>query len=96
MVTVAAGWVSGAGGGVTNDSDLETVLEQVPQVRFHAHIRQHATQNDFGDCAFAELQYEIIGLGAPYLMRTGNDRFPVLDIGFEFFEPVGAGAGESF
>ena len=62
LVAVPSGWVTGAGGGVANDGYLETILQQVPQVRLDAHVRQHAAKDDLGDTPFAELQDQVIRL----------------------------------
>ena len=44
------------------NENLETLLEQVAQVRLYAHVRQHPTEDDFADTALAQLQCEIVGL----------------------------------
>src|SRR5689334_449941 len=36
---------------VLRNSDLETLLQQIAQVRFDADVRQHPTKNDIADAA---------------------------------------------
>jgi len=58
-------------------------------VRFHAHIRQHSTKNNFAYCSFSQLQNKIICLRAENLMGAGNDRHAIIDEWLELLQPVG-------
>src|SRR5437867_3231162 len=40
--------------------------------------------------ALAQLQHEVVGLRTPDLVRTDDDRLPILDVGLEALEPVSA------
>src|SRR5215467_16398099 len=83
-----------ASGGIPRDGDLETLLEQVAQMRFDTDVGQHPSENDLADAALAQLQHEVVGLRTPDLVRTDDDRFPILDVGFESLEPVRPGSRE--
>src|SRR5262249_20058458 len=78
------------------DDDFKTLFEQIPQVRFHAHVRQHPAENDFANAALAELQDEVVGLRTKHPMGTDNNSLAVIDEGLEPLEPVGARPGEAF
>src|SRR5262249_6805969 len=74
--------------------DLETLLEQVAQMRFDTDVGQHPPENDLADAALAQLQHEVVGLRTPDLVRTDDDRLPILDVGLELLEPVRPGSRE--
>ena len=40
---------------IFDDCYLESLLDQLAQVRFDTHVRQHSAKNDFADPAFAQL-----------------------------------------
>src|SRR5947209_7778089 len=84
-----------SGGGVANHGYFKAVFEEVPEVRFDAHVRQHPAEDDLGDCPLAELQDEVVAMWTPDLVRAGNDCVSVVDVRFEFVEPIGAGPRES-
>jgi hypothetical protein len=65
------------------NGNFETLLEQITQVRFGTHVRQHTAENDFADAAFAQLQNEVIGLRTKYPVRTDTDRLAVINVRFE-------------
>ena len=46
---------------------FEALLEQIAEVRFDTHVRQHPAENDFADTALAQLQDEIVGLWTKHL-----------------------------
>jgi hypothetical protein len=58
---------------VLGDDDFESLLEQIAQVSFDTHVRQHPAEDDFADTAFAQLQDEIISLRTKYPVGTDND-----------------------
>jgi hypothetical protein len=89
-VTVAHPGYPGDGCRVFHYGNFETLLEEITQVRFDTHVRQHSAENDFVDAAFAQLENEVIGLRTKYSVRTDNDGFAVLDIRLKAVEPVGA------
>src|SRR5262245_3056774 len=81
-------------GSILGDGDLEALLQEVAQVRFHADIGQHPSKHDPIDPALAELQHEVVGLRTPYLVRTDDDGLPILDVRLEALEPVGPRSGK--
>src|SRR5262249_21522620 len=93
-VSVAPLGVPRARRGIPRDGDLETMLEQVAQVRFDADVGQHPPENDLPDATLAQLQDEVVGLRTPDLVRTDDDRLPILDVGLEALEPVRRGSRE--
>src|SRR5215467_14707191 len=74
--------------GIPRDGDLEALLQEVAQVRFHTDVGQHPTEHDPVDPALAKLQHEVVGLRTPYLVRTDDDGLPILDVRLEALEPV--------
>jgi hypothetical protein len=75
---------------VLRDGHFEPLLEQCAQVRFDAHIGQHAAENDSADPAFAELEHEVIGLGPKHAVRRDDDGVAVLDVGLKTRQSVSA------
>src|SRR5262249_8887425 len=93
-VSVAPLGVPRASRGILRDDDLETLLEQVAQVRFDADVGQHPSENDLPHAALAQWHHEVVGLRTPDLVRTDADRLPILDVGLEALEPVRPGSRE--
>src|SRR5262249_34697922 len=91
LITVTPFRMTRSGGGVLDDSNLETLLEKLAQMGFDADIGQHAAKYDLANPALAELQDQVVGLGSPNLVRADDDRLPVFDIRLEPVQPVGAG-----
>ena len=89
LIAVSPGGVPGACRGVAYDGDLESVFEEVPEMGFHAHVCEHASQNHLGNGALSQLQDEIVTLRAPDFVGAGNDGLSVFDEGLEVLEPVG-------
>src|SRR5262249_36056866 len=89
-ITVAPFRVSRSRCRVLHNDDFETLFEQISEMRFHAHVRQHPTEDDLADAAFAQLQNQIVGLRAKYPVWTDNDRLAVFNVRLEALEPVGA------
>ena len=89
LIAVSPGGVPGAGRSVGHDGDPESVFEQVPEMGFHAHVCEHASQNHLGNAALSQLQDEIIALWAPHFVGARNDGLSVFDEGLEVLEPVG-------
>ena len=94
-IAVAPFGVSRAGGRVLRDGDLETLLEQIAQVRFDTHVCQHPAEDDLADAALAQLQDEVVCLRSPYPVGTNHDGLSVLDVGLEALQPVGTRSGEA-
>ncbi len=80
---------------VLHDCDLEAPLEQFAHVGFDTEIRRHSRQDDLADVALAELQHQIVVLGAIDLVWAGHDGLAVLDEWFVPLEPVGTRPGEA-
>src|SRR5262245_39577937 len=80
---------------IPGDDDFKTLLEQIAQVRFDTHVRQHPAENDFADAALAQLQDEVVGLRTKHPVGTGNNSLVVIDVRLEPLEPVGARPGEA-
>ena len=57
-------------------------------MRLHTYVRQHPTEDDLADSPLAQLQNQIVGLRPPYLVRTDDDRLPIIDVRFETIQPV--------
>src|SRR5690242_7421740 len=70
------------------DGYFEALLEQIAEVRFDTHVRQHAAENDFADTALAQLQDEIVGLWTKHPVGTDNNSLAVVDVRLEPLEPV--------
>jgi len=87
--------VAGCGSCIFRNGDLESLLEQIAQVRFDTHVRQHPAENDFADTALAQLQDKVVGLRAKHPAGTGNNSLAVIDERLEALEPVGARPGET-
>src|SRR5215469_12317608 len=81
-------------GRVLRNHGFKPLLQQITEVRFDAHVRQHSTENHLADAALAQLQHEVVRLRTKDPMRTYNDRLAVFNVGLEALEPVGTGAGE--
>src|ERR1700722_14181827 len=80
---------------VFHDCNLEPLLEQFPQMRFDAHVGQHATEDDLADSPFTQLQHQIIRFRPPDTMRRSNDRLTVFDVWLVALQPVCAGPSET-
>src|SRR5579862_8106918 len=59
-------------------------------MRFDAHVRQHAAEDDLANAPLAKLQNQIVRLRSPYLVRADDDRLSILDVGLEPVQPVRA------
>ena len=70
LIAVAPFGMAGTGGGVLHHRNLEALLEELAQMRFHADVRQHPAEDDLADPPLAQLQDQIVGLRAPDLVRT--------------------------
>jgi hypothetical protein len=81
-------------GRILRNHGFKPLLQQIAQVRFYAHVRQHSTEDDLADAALAELQYQVVRLRAKDPTRTHNDGLAVFDVGLEALEPVGSRVGE--
>ena len=77
-----------------SNRNFKPLLQQIAQMRLDAHVRQHSTENDLTDAAFAKLQHEVIRLRTEDPMRTHNDGLAIFNVGLKALEPVGTGAGE--
>src|SRR5215510_16542178 len=94
-IPVAPLRVQGARGRISRDSDLEALFEQVAQVRFDTHVRQHPAEDDLAHATLAQLQHQVVGLRPKHPVRASNDRLPVLYIRLETLEPVSARPGKA-
>ena len=90
LIAVAPFGMAGAGGRVLDDGDFESALEKLAQMRFDAHVRQHAAEDDLADPPLGQLQDQIVGLRPPYLVRADDDGLPIFDIRLEAIQPVRA------
>src|SRR6516162_5755153 len=89
LIAVAPDRMPRSGGCVLDHCDLEALFEQLAQMGFDAHVRQHAAEDHL-----AQLQNEVVGLRAEDFVRADDDRLAVLDIGLEPINPVRARVGE--
>src|SRR5262245_6899991 len=81
--------------GVAHDRDLETHLQEVPEVRFDAEIGQHSGENDLVYPLLAELQHQIVCLWSVELVRRADDGLAIIDEGFELRHEFGARSGKA-
>ena len=56
------------------NDDFESLLQQIAQVSFDTHVRQHPAEDDLADAALAQLQDEVVGLRTKHPVGTDNDR----------------------
>ena len=73
LIAVAPFGVPRSGSCVLDHRDLEALLEQLAQMGFEAHVRQHAAEDDLADASLAQLQNQIVRLRSPYLVRADDD-----------------------
>src|SRR5215831_19619813 len=88
-IPVAPFGVPGGCGRIPRDSDLEALFEQVTQVRFDTHVRQHPAEDDLAHATLSQLQHQVVGLRPKHPVRASNDRLSVLYVRLETLEPVG-------
>src|SRR5688572_20856404 len=80
---------------VSDHPNFEAELQEFPQVRLDAHVREHACENDLIHTLLTELKREIVDLRAVQFVRRANDRLPVFDILLELRKKVRAGSPEA-
>ena len=85
LVAIAPNRVAGSRGRIGDNENFKSLLEQVAQMGFYAHIGEHATEHDLAHVAFAQLEYEIVCLRAKDLVRTDYDGFAIVDERLERF-----------
>jgi len=73
---------------------VRLTVDQLTQVALDTEVRQHPRQDDLVDATLAELQDEVVGLGAPHFVGTDDDGLAVLNERLVEIEPVGPGARE--
>ena len=56
-ISVAPLEVPGGRGRIPRDSDLEALFEQVAQVRFDAHVREHPAEDELSPSAALGVRY---------------------------------------
>ena len=64
LIAVAPNWMPGSSGCVLDNCDLEALFQQLAQMGFDAHVRQHAAGDHLTDAALAQLENEVVGLRA--------------------------------
>ena len=64
-------------------------------MRLGAEVGGHTGQDDLVDTALAQLQHQVVGFRAIDLVRTGDDRLAILDVGLVLLQPIGAGTREA-
>ena len=64
LIAVAPHWMPGSSGCVLDNCDLEALFQQLAQMVFDAHVRQHAAEDHLTDAALAQLENEVVGLRA--------------------------------
>src|SRR5262245_27967080 len=84
----------GGCGRVLRNHSFESLFQQIAQVRFDTHVRQHSAEDDLADAALAEMQHEVVHLRIKDPVRTQNEALAVFNVGLEALEPGGSGAGE--
>src|SRR5690349_16433192 len=86
---------TGTGRGVLDDGDLEALLDEFAQMAFDAQVGGHSREDDLADAPFAQLQDEIVRLGADNLVRRGDHGAPVVDVMLVSGKKIGARACEA-
>jgi hypothetical protein len=67
--------------GVTYDSHLEALLQELAWVRVNAQVHQHPRQDDLRNTLLAKLKREIVDPWAVELVGRGDDGLAILDVG---------------
>ena len=70
LVAIAPNRVAGSRSRIGDNEKFKSLLDQVAQMGFYAHIVEHATEHDVAHVAFAQLEYEIVCLRAKDLVRS--------------------------
>jgi len=83
LISIAPDGMTWACRRIFDHSDLETLLQQFPQMRLHAHVCEHATENHSMNTTLPMLEYEIVRLWPKDFVGTHNDCLSVLDEGLE-------------
>jgi hypothetical protein len=79
LIAVAPFGVPGTCDRILYNGNLEALLEELPQMGFDAHIRQHPAQNNPRYRPLTELQAQVVRLRPKYLMRADDNCLTVFD-----------------
>src|SRR5262249_37002812 len=90
LISISPDRVTRAGGRVLDYSNLKALFQKFPEMRFHAHVCEHAAEDYFLYAPLAQLEHKVVCLWPEDFVGADDNCLSVLDIGFEAVEPVSA------
>ncbi|HXW79442.1 MAG TPA: hypothetical protein VEJ84_08080, partial [Acidimicrobiales bacterium] len=80
---------------VANDCDLKTLFEEMTKMGLHTQVGSHSGKHDLRDATLSQLQRQVVGLRAKYLVWRDDNRRPIEDKLLEHLEEIGTGARQA-